>query len=82
MRTVTIRKKGAGDEWSSVGEEVVTERPSITVGFKDLRRARQDLLGEIFSTREDVRAKETTISSTSHPSNLTRRIQCADACSG
>lgn len=36
MRTVRMRKKGDGEEGSSVGEEVVRERPSSTVGFLEL----------------------------------------------
>ena len=37
IRTVTIRKKGADeDDGSSVGEDVLSERPSFTVGFGEL----------------------------------------------
>ncbi len=42
MRTVTMRKKEDGEEGSSVAEEVVTERPSVTTGFEDLCMPRQD----------------------------------------
>lgn len=36
IRAVTIRKKGDEEEGSSVGEDVVSVRPSFTAGFVDL----------------------------------------------
>ena len=36
IRAVTIRKKGDEEEGSSVGEDVLSARPSSTVAFADL----------------------------------------------
>lgn len=38
IRAVTMRKKGDEEEGSSVGEDVVSVRPSSTTGFGDLFR--------------------------------------------
>ena len=70
IRAVTIRKKGDEEEGSSVGEDVLSARPSSTVAFADLfAMVKSASRTKVATFNKRVRTEKTTISSTGHSAN-------------